>query len=133
LKKKLFNRKHLPKFLSIVFITLYLVAMLKPVEPILEYCFNYNYIVEVLCVNKDKPRLNCNGKCYLMKQLQKQSNENSPKKAQSIQLENYPIGFIEIAEIIQPQQFSFKLKPTYFYFNNYSYLEGNIPFQPPQV
>ena len=107
--------------------------MLKPVEPILEYCFNYNYIVEVLCVNKDKPRLNCNGKCYLMKQLQKQSNENSPKKAQSIQLENYPIGFIEIAEIIQPQQFNFTLKPTYFYFNNYSYLEENIPFQPPQV
>lgn len=123
----------MPKFLSIVFTTLYLVAMLKPVEPILEYCFNYNYIVEVLCVNKDKPRLNCNGKCYLMKQLQKQSNENSPKKAQSIQLENYPIGFIEIAEIVQPQQFNFTLKPTYFYFNNYSYLEENIPFQPPQV
>ncbi len=123
----------MPKFLSIVFTTLYLVAMLKPVEPILEYCFNYNYIVEVLCVNKDKPRLNCNGKCYLMKQLQKQSGENSPKKAQSIQLENYPIGFIEIAEIIQPQQFNFTLKPTYFYLNNYSYLEENIPFQPPQV
>jgi len=123
----------LPKFLSIVFTTLYLVAMLKPVEPILEYCFNYNYIVEVLCVNKDKPRLNCNGKCYLMKQLQKQSSENSTKKSQSIQLENYPIGFIEIAEIIQPRQFNFTLKPTYFYFNNYSYLEGNIPFQPPQV
>ncbi|WP_304139174.1 hypothetical protein [Mesonia mobilis] len=123
----------MPKSLSIVFTTLYLVAMLKPVEPILEYCFNYNYIVEVLCVNKDEPRLNCNGKCYLMKQLQKQSSENSPKKAQSIQLENYPIGFIEIAEIIQPQQFNFTLKPTYFYFNNYSYLEENIPFQPPQV
>ena len=123
----------MPKSLSIVFTTLYLVAMLKPVEPILEYCFNYNYIVEVLCVNKDKPRLNCNGKCYLMKQLQKQSSENSPKKAQSIQLENYPIGFIEIAEIIQPQQFNFTLKRNYFYFNNYSYLEGNIPFQPPQV
>lgn len=123
----------MPKFLSIVFTTLYLVAMLKPVEPILEYCFNYNYIVEVLCVNKDKPRLNCNGKCYLMKQLQKQSSENSTKKSQSIQLENYPIGFIEIAEIIQPQQFNFTLKPTYFYFNNYSYLEENIPFQPPQV
>ncbi|HIB36540.1 hypothetical protein [Mesonia sp.] len=123
----------MPKFLSIVFTTLYLVAMLKPVEPILEYCFNYNYIVEVLCVNKEKPRLNCNGKCYLMKQLQKQSSENSPKKAQSIQLENYPIGFIEITEIIQPQQFNFTLKPTYFYFNNYYYLEGNIPFQPPQV
>ena len=123
----------MPKFLSIVFTTLYLVAMLKPVEPILEYCFNYNYIVEVLCVNKDKPRLNCNGKCYLMKQLQKQSSENSTKKSQSIQLENYPIGFIEIAEIIQPRQFNFTLKPTYFYLNNYSYLKGNIPFQPPQV
>ena len=107
--------------------------MLKPVEPILQYCFNYNYIVEVLCVNKDKPRLNCNGKCYLRKQLQKQNDDNSPTKTQNIQLKNYPIGFIEIAEISQPQHFNFNSKSGYFYLNYYSFLSENIPFQPPQA
>lgn len=123
----------MPRLLSIVFTTLYLVAMLKPVEPILEYCFNYNYIVTELCVNKDKPQLHCNGKCYLMKQLKKQSTNNSSKKAQSIQLENYPIGFIEIAEIAQPPHFYFNQKPNYSYLNNYAYLRENIPFQPPRA
>ena len=107
--------------------------MLKPVEPILQYCFNYNYIVEVLCVNKDKPRLNCNGKCYLRKQLQKQNDDNSPTKTQNIQLKNYPIGFIEIAKIIQPQHFNFNSKSNYFYLNYYSFLSENIPLQPPQA
>ncbi|MBW2960491.1 hypothetical protein [Mesonia aestuariivivens] len=121
------------RFLSSVFITLYFLAMLKPVEHILEYCFNYNYIVNVLCVNKEKPRLNCNGKCYLIKQLQKQSSENSHRKRQSIQLENYPIGFVEIITIHQPQPFNFYHQKNHFYFNHYDYLGKNIPFQPPRI
>ena len=30
---------------------------------------HYDYIVEQLCENRDKPVLACNGKCYLGKQL----------------------------------------------------------------
>jgi len=50
---------------------------------------NKSYIATVLCVNKDKPQLHCNGQCYLMKKLkqaqekeQKQENQN-----QKIQLQ----------------------------------------------
>jgi hypothetical protein len=35
------------------------------------YRINRDYIAENLCVNRDKPMLNCNGQCYLAKQLQK--------------------------------------------------------------
>ncbi|WP_073152929.1 hypothetical protein [Mesonia phycicola] len=108
--------------------------MLKPVEPILEYCFNYNYIVETLCVNKDKPSLNCNGKCYLIKQLK--SNKSDSKKTnttQQIQLENYPIGFIEITAIKNPIISITKTRSFYNYLNNYSFLKKNIPFHPPKA
>lgn len=30
---------------------------------------NQRYIVTTLCVNRDKPQLHCNGKCYLMRKL----------------------------------------------------------------
>lgn len=39
-------------------------------------CINYDYIVNVLCENKDKPQMQCNGKCYLAKQLAKESKQN---------------------------------------------------------
>lgn len=30
---------------------------------------NQDYIARVLCINRDKPQLKCNGKCHLRKQL----------------------------------------------------------------
>ena len=53
------------------FVFLYLVAMLRPIAPFVEYAINYDYISKVLCINKDKPEMNCNGKCQLMKELEK--------------------------------------------------------------
>lgn len=40
-------------------------------------------ITQKLCVNKNKPQLHCNGKCYLSKQLKKAA-ENEKKQSQSL-------------------------------------------------
>jgi hypothetical protein len=58
---------------------------LKPTFPLLEYVFNYDYISEVLCINKDKPALNCNGKCYLMTKLAEESKANDTNKKTPIE------------------------------------------------
>ena len=55
--------------LAHLFLNLYLLAIFQPLYPILEYVIHYDYIVEQLCENRDKPVLACNGKCYLGKQL----------------------------------------------------------------
>ncbi len=57
-----------------LFINLYLLALVQPALPVIEYLFNYDYIANELCENKDKPILTCNGKCYLEKQVKKQQN-----------------------------------------------------------
>ena len=49
--------------------------LVKPLWPVMEYVVNYDYIANVLCENKDKPQLQCNGKCYLAKQLKKAQRE----------------------------------------------------------
>lgn len=58
-------------------LNVYLLAMLQPALPILEYLINYDLIVNELCENRDKPILACNGKCYLGDQIEKQQNLNS--------------------------------------------------------
>lgn len=55
--------------LAHLFLNLYILAIFQPLYPILEYVIHYQYIVEELCENRDKPVLACNGKCYLGKQL----------------------------------------------------------------
>nr|WP_294933780.1 hypothetical protein [uncultured Flavobacterium sp.] len=52
--------------------------VMKPILPVLEYVFNYDYIVKELCENKAKPEMKCNGKCHLMKELAKASESDNP-------------------------------------------------------
>ena len=57
-----------------LFLNLYILAIIQPALPIIEYLVNYNYIVNELCENKNKPILTCNGKCYLETQVKEQQN-----------------------------------------------------------
>ncbi len=53
--------------------------LIRPVLPYAEYVLNYEYISEVLCINQDQPELECDGKCYLRKQIQQQSDPEPAK------------------------------------------------------
>lgn len=108
--------------------------MLRPVAPVLDYCFNYQYIVTQLCVNKDKPQLKCNGKCYLMQQLLKQGKEDQEsKKTSRIQLENYPIGFVMFLRLKKQPSLVYQEAVNTFYFNPYQFLEVREHFHPPSM
>lgn len=41
------------------------------------YSVNYDYYAHVLCVNKNRPSLHCNGKCHLKKELQQDERKKS--------------------------------------------------------
>jgi len=41
---------------------------------------NHTYIARVLCVNRDKPALHCDGKCFLKKELTAQQEKDSAHK-----------------------------------------------------
>jgi len=57
---------------------------------LVDYQANKEYIMKVLCINRDKPQLHCEGKCQLTKKLKsqhdtdKQANERGQK--QEVQL-----------------------------------------------
>ena len=92
------------QFLGIFFYLLYLLAMVRPLVPIIEYHANYDYIANVLCENRDKPYLECNGKCYLEKQLKKANHNNHDHKSTvpQIDFDKYPVSPLD--------QFSYKIK-----------------------
>ena len=55
-----------------------LALFFKPLLPVAEYIINYDYITKVLCINKAQPKLQCNGKCHLMKELANESENEKP-------------------------------------------------------
>lgn len=104
--------------------------MVRPVMPLFDYVINQDYIAEFLCVNKDNTELNCNGKCYLMQRLQKQSDEkheNLPR----IAMEKYPIGFVELLFISYKTSTKINAVDHKFYLNNYHFLFSYTNYHPP--
>ncbi len=78
---------------GLLFAALYVIAMLRPVMPVINYYINYDYIVAELCENKDKPVLKCNGKCHLTKELKKVNNGvDSEQKAPPLNMKEYPVA-----------------------------------------
>jgi hypothetical protein len=63
-------------------LVLYVLVLCRPFFPSLEYAFNKKYIAQALCENKDRPALQCAGKCHLAKEITKASDagekENKP-------------------------------------------------------
>jgi hypothetical protein len=49
----------------------------------LNYLIQKRKIVEQLCINKNKPELKCDGKCYLAKELKK-TEENAEKSGEKL-------------------------------------------------
>ncbi len=109
---------------------------LKPVFPVIDYIVNYDYISKELCENKTKPELECNGKCQLMKELAKASEEEKPistdKKA--VHFETELLFFQEIESLIKRQTyFQNKINTGDNYSNLYFHLNGCAVFHPPAI
>src|SRR5262245_61157718 len=53
---------------------------------VMDYQLNKEYIAKNLCVNKEKPKMQCNGKCHMMKKLaqeEKKDQENPERKSEN--------------------------------------------------
>lgn len=75
---------------------------------------NQKYIAENLCINKSRPWMHCDGKCYFMKKI-KQAEENEKKQTEKDNLDRLEISFFQ-----EPFQLSF-ISPAILENNNSSF------------
>ena len=64
---------------------------------------NQKYIASTLCENRDKPQLQCNGKCYLAKKI-KQAEEKEKNDEQQSQKNRFQEALITQKLILSFQQ-----------------------------
>jgi len=114
-----------------IFLTLYMAF--RPLIPLVEYAVNYNYISTVLCINKNKPELHCNGKCYVSKELAKTNDtDSSPlNKAKSSGQKILDICTLpDIVSVQNTQRFP-SLHFNFLYETAYAFLFLKHIFKPP--
>ena len=112
-----------------------LALFLKPLFPVIEYVINYEYIAKTLCVNKEKPQMQCNGKCHLMKELAKAAETEKPlssnKKTNAKHLAE-ELFFQDLKALInQPIYTLHKKWVANNYSNLYDYKVNHFVFHPP--
>ncbi|GAB3960368.1 hypothetical protein GCM10028805_57850 [Spirosoma harenae] len=93
--------------LTYILLIAVLLPSISPWGTIAYYHLNKDYIARVLCENRNKPQLHCDGKCYLAKRLKAQQDKHDKETTERIQ-QTSPIQLYCEAYF----QFDFKASPT---------------------
>jgi hypothetical protein len=113
-----------------------LALFFKPILPVVEYIINYDYITKVLCINKAQPNLQCNGKCHLMKELAKASENEKPISSdKKIAFHENEVLFFQIIEQVQiaPIFYNATQNVNSNYSNLYFLSVSSSVFHPPTI
>lgn len=122
------------KRIALALALVFLLQVFSSVFIYADFIINNEYIATVLCINKEKPELHCDGKCYLKMQLGK--DESKKQSEGKIAKENNVVQFI-----YEPYAtgISFQFAPVVerkasFYYHEISTQELSLAiFHPPQV
>lgn len=57
---------------------------LSPWGTIAYFKLNRKYIAKVLCENRNRPQIHCNGKCYLAKKLKQQQEKQDKETSEKV-------------------------------------------------
>jgi hypothetical protein len=67
----------LRKFISLILLITMLIHAGSQIVIVIDYLVNTDFITETFCINKEKPKMKCNGKCHLSKELKKDEEKKS--------------------------------------------------------
>lgn len=118
------------------FLLLGLLVLFRPIFPVVDYVVNYDYISKVLCENKTKPQMKCNGKCQLMKEMAKASESEKPlSQDKKAAIQESEILFIQQLSSFEIYFLPISLQKTINlnYTNMYCYNTIESVFHPPTV
>jgi hypothetical protein len=107
----------LKSFIAILLSAVIVVQSASKLAVVINFELNKGIIVAKFCENKAKPKMRCNGKCHLKKQLQKEDKkekqQNSVKEKSEIQFFSESVFVIDkhYSENQEAYTFSTFLKP----------------------
>ena len=118
-------------------IPLIFIMLVKPLWPVMDYIINYDYIVTHLCENRDKPQLQCDGKCYLAQLLAKENGQQEDNPFESQQLSN---ELVQLVYCITQSDFALPSLERECYKNRWLYIDQtntppylSQPSPPPKI
>lgn len=92
---------------------------------------NRAYIAKKHCINKNRPQLKCDGKCFLAQKIKeaekKQEQEQSPGLKEWVEIAPCAVSFIDYIISFESNSSA----NSFYYKNNYSFITEEDIFHPP--
>ncbi len=118
-------------FIALLLVTLFLVQSFTRTFIYLNYQANKDYISNVLCENKAKKEMHCEGKCHLKKELQEEEKkESTPTGSSKQKFETQLFNSIDFQELVFTSTISYS---RFFYTSSHSEEHLTPVFQPPAL
>jgi hypothetical protein len=115
-------------------IAAYMLLTLRFIPLVVAFWLNQTYIIENLCINRQKPELACNGKCYLKKKIKESDSkkQNEEVISFSFQIPDFNPHFPEIKHLSLFINKNSKIPsiPRNIYIHNKVYFD--VPTPPPR-
>jgi len=121
------------KIIGWYLLAVFLLTLIQPFYPYIEYALRKSYIIKYLCINRDKPELECNGQCHVNRQIQQgqaEKNESTGRPALRPVSENeYRLPDVLTMVSVPPEQ-----KRKLFSSDTHPGLNfhGKVPTPPPE-
>jgi hypothetical protein len=122
-------------FISILFITCLIGYTQSTYIVLLNFQLNKSYIVSNLCENRYKPELQCNGRCYLKKEMregengEKTDSQKSAQKNLSLVVMEAPAKFTLAGLLLS----DLTLNPNTCHNKLYNFRNLSSVFRPPRL
>ncbi|UCS91789.1 hypothetical protein KZP23_13700 [Echinicola marina] len=98
----------------------------------MDYAINKEYIAENFCINKDKPEMHCDGKCFLAEKLKSAQNQQEQQPGAIDFSRDFGIYIIHENGIAFNKSQSICFKATAFYSENKIVFKAEGIFHPPK-
>jgi len=124
----------LKRYAAILFLLLFSLRPGYYVGQLMYYELNIDYIIETYCINKEKPQMQCNGKCHLAKQLQI-AEPSGKDQAISIVFEAFFPVFVQDTPSFEFNSITTDIphKATFFYSDAYTFEWDDTLYRPPII
>jgi hypothetical protein len=120
------------RFTSILLLFCLSLQMLSSVSVVTFYQFRSDLITELFCENKDRPVLQCEGKCFVSKQLKHGEEERQRSSEQTEQTVIFHLTMPSLPLHLNFPSSLPTLSPTAFYQAPTSASHLTTPFHPPR-
>jgi hypothetical protein len=121
---------------AMLFVSMAFKMLMAPIF-FVNYELRKDYIIKNYCVNKNRPEMHCDGKCYLAKQIQKAEQEDEKQATNNFISKLLTLELIQknnlFANYFLAKGFSEKSIQNFQYKNRISHLHAFSFFHPPQV